>query len=147
MLIANTRRVCNDALDPHFTPLYPSDCAFEVVQLRSRRSFAGEVRKTIPPLSYPMLTSAVLLGPILSCFSARRQRRLLTMTTSNSDERQPLLLRDPQLNGSTHLDDSAQLKVSSEHHLGPSEMTRAARAGILAGAWMAMFFAVSLGVD
>lgn len=66
------------------------------------------------------------------------------MITSISNERQPLLQRSPPLDGPALLENTVQAKASSKRHLGPSEMNRGARAGILAGAWMAVFVEVGL---
>lgn len=69
------------------------------------------------------------------------------MTATTADERQPLLQRDSPLDGLALPGNPVQVKESSERHLGPSEITRGTRAGILAGIWVAMFLAVSLGVN
>jgi hypothetical protein len=60
------------------------------------------------------------------------------------NERQPLLDREPPLDGLALPGKPAQVKESSVRHLGPSEITRSTRTGILAGIWVAMFLAVSL---
>lgn len=60
-----------------------------------------------------------------------------------ADERQPLLDREPPLDGLALPGNPVQVKGGSVRHLGPQELTRATRTGILAGIWVAMFLAVS----
>ncbi|QRV88912.1 major facilitator superfamily transporter [Ceratobasidium sp. AG-Ba] len=58
-----------------------------------------------------------------------------------SDERQPLLDREPPLDGLPLPGNPVQVKADSVRRLGPSEITRSTRTGILAGIWVAMFLA------
>ncbi|KAH7335239.1 MFS general substrate transporter [Rhizoctonia solani] len=60
------------------------------------------------------------------------------MTT---DERQPLLDREPPLDGLALPGNPVQVKDGSKRHLVPSELDRRTRTGILAGIWVAMFLA------
>ncbi|KAF8705571.1 vacuolar amino acid permease, partial [Rhizoctonia solani] len=57
------------------------------------------------------------------------------------NERQPLLDREPPLDGLPLPGNPVQVKAGSERHLGPSEITKGTRVGILAGIWVAMFLA------
>ncbi|CAE6399759.1 unnamed protein product [Rhizoctonia solani] len=58
-----------------------------------------------------------------------------------ADERQPLLDRDPPLDGLALPGNPVQAKDASKRQLHPSELTPKMRAGILAGIWVAMFLA------
>ncbi|CAE6529005.1 unnamed protein product [Rhizoctonia solani] len=60
-----------------------------------------------------------------------------------ADERQPLLDREPPLDGYVLPGNPIQVKDGSQRQLQPSELTPRMRAGILAGIWVAMFLAVS----
>lgn len=67
------------------------------------------------------------------------------MTAGAPDERQPLLQHEYPSNGMALPGKPIEVKESSPRHLGPLEITRATRTGILAGIWVAMFLAVSSG--
>ncbi|EUC59731.1 MFS transporter [Rhizoctonia solani AG-3 Rhs1AP] len=58
-----------------------------------------------------------------------------------ADERQPLLDRDPPLDGLALPGNPVQAKDASKRQIHPSELTPKMRAGILAGIWVAMFLA------
>ncbi|CEL61791.1 Vacuolar membrane amino acid uptake transporter fnx2 OS=Schizosaccharomyces pombe (strain 972 / ATCC 24843) GN=fnx2 PE=3 SV=1 [Rhizoctonia solani AG-1 IB] len=58
-----------------------------------------------------------------------------------ANERQPLLDREPPLDGLALPGNPVQVKTGSERHLGPSEISKGTRVGILAGIWVAMFLA------
>ncbi|KDN42754.1 hypothetical protein RSAG8_06508, partial [Rhizoctonia solani AG-8 WAC10335] len=58
-----------------------------------------------------------------------------------ANESQPLLDRDPPLDGLALPGDPVQVKDGSKRHLQPRELTPKMRAGILAGIWVAMFLA------
>ena len=60
-----------------------------------------------------------------------------------ANERQPLLDREPPLDGIALPGNPVQGKEDLARHLGPQELTRSTRTGILAGIWVAMFLAVS----
>jgi hypothetical protein len=64
-----------------------------------------------------------------------------------ANERQPLLDREPPLDGLALPGNPVQVKIGSERHLGPSEISKGTRVGILAGIWVAMFLAVSYKIN
>ncbi|KAJ1306850.1 hypothetical protein OPQ81_007835 [Rhizoctonia solani] len=85
--------------------------------------------------------SASSADPFLFWSNERRGEYDQRRPVMTADERQPLLDRDPPLDGLALAGSPVQAKDGSKRQLQPFELNRRQRAGILAGIWVAMFLA------